>query len=222
MTDKSENPSTLLGSIQSEVAVEASPMLEFLARNARLIIAGILLFIAAIGGYGLYVWQSGKALRAEQEAFGRIMVMTDAPKRLEALTAYVAKAPQATRFSALFALAQTAGQTQKHEEAYKAWEQLRGLDPSMKVPATFGMAQALMAQDKPKEALALYEGLLQGIKDADVANVNSRIAILSENMGDYKRAITACEAVLAKPAQPEDVSFWTQKAAVLRLKLEGK
>ncbi len=214
-----EKSSSLMDSIQSEVSTEASPMLRFLTQHARLLAVGIVLFIVAIGGFWIYEWQAGKQTVAEQQEFGRIVTAGKAEDRLKALEAYVQTAPSSMRNAAWFAIAEAAQAVKDYPKAYTAWEKIAGSDASMKVPGTFGMAQALIDQGKPKEALALLDGISSGLAKADALNVNNRIVLLAESLGDYKRAIAACDAVLGDPELAGQGGLWLQKKTALQQRL---
>ena len=45
-------PGSLMGEIQSEVAVEATPLLSFVLRNSRIIVTCIVLLVLVIAGVG--------------------------------------------------------------------------------------------------------------------------------------------------------------------------
>ena len=212
-----QNTPSLIGSIQEEVAAEASPMLQFLIDHARIIALGVVLFIIAIVGYWFYASKMER-VKAEQELeFGRLVTGKTGAARIAALEEYLKTAPKELHASAWFAIAEAAGQEKDYVKAYAAWEQIAKLNPSIRITATLAMAQALSDQDKNAEALKLLDSVSGNLGLNDIVNVNSRIAILAENLGQYDRAIAACEAITANPSVG-DTTFWTQKIASLRKK----
>lgn len=215
-----EHPAGLLDSLQSEVAGEASPLLEFLLHHAGLIIAGVVLFIIVIAGFGAYNHFSGKAEKEAQNELGSIVVIPDHQKRLVALEAYMPKATAGTRATALFTLAETALAVENYDKAVEAWTAVAKLDKALRIPAGYGLARALTAQGKNKEAMAVYEDLLNGITKHDILPVNTEIAWLAESTGDYKRALAAVESILSSPVvSAQDLKIWTIKAAELRTQI---
>ena len=54
-----------MGEIQSEVAVEATPLLSFVLRNSRIIVTCIVLLVLVIAGVGGWQWYQ---TRVEREA----------------------------------------------------------------------------------------------------------------------------------------------------------
>ena len=222
MAVKPEHAPSLIDSLQSEVATEASPMMQFLVNHARTIALGIVVFIVAIAGYWVYSWNSGKQQTAALQELGRVIVIADASERLKALDAYLASAPAATKNAVLFAQAEAAQELKDYARAYSAWEAISKIDPTVKVTGTFGMVQALIAQEKYKEALGLLEGISSKTNVADVVNVNSQIIVIAENLGDYKRAIAACDTILSQPELVTDMNLWSQKKAALEQEAAAK
>lgn len=217
MAVKPENNPSLFGTIQGEVSAEASPFLQFLIDKARLIAIALVLFVAAIVGYGFY--SSGqKSAKTEQEMeFGRLVTGKSGTERIAALEEYLKTAPAALHGAAWFAIAEAAHQEKDWAKAGAAWEQVAKLDDSIRVTATLARAQALVELDRENEAMEVLESISGKLGPYDVVNVNSRIAILAENMGNYDRAIAACEAIVSAP-EAGDTSFWMQKIASLRQK----
>ena len=227
MAQKPTHEGTLLGSIQSEVSAESSPLLEFLAVHAQSIIAGIVLFILAIGGYWAYSSYTASQLTAQQQEFSKIVAANQGEARLRALEAYLKTAPDTIRLTALLTLAQSAQDIGDYKTAYSAWEQLAKQQPDLRVEATSGMAQALIEQGEKQKALQLLDALIPGLPASYQIHVNSQIVALAETMGDYKRAVAACEAIIQAPAKfnvpvsPTKLGFWSQRLAALQLRLQA-
>ena len=206
----------LVGSIQSEVATEASPLMAFLLTHARKIALALVVFIVAIAGYWVYEWQQGKTRVEDAKALGQIMVISDPAMRLEKLEGFIANAPASVRRAAWFGVMEASLALGDNEKLYNAWREIRGIDSSLKVTATLGMANAKAAQANYAEALTLLDGIAPGLSGADLINVNTRIVLLSELTGDYSRAIRACDAIIGAPEIGEEVKFWVQKKAALQ------
>lgn len=211
-------PGSLMGNIQAEVAAEASPMLLFLTKNAKSIAVFIILFIAGIVGYWFYAAEAEKSRQEEILSLGKILLLSDQKTRLEQLEGFVASAPDSVKREAWFSIMEAATQLKDYPKVYAAWEKIKDFDPDIRVTATIGMADALSAQEKYKEALALLDGISGKLKSPDIAPVNSRIVLLAENLEDYARAMTACDALLGLPGSQMDVAMWSQKKTVLEQK----
>ncbi len=216
-----EQTQSVLSTLQSEVSSEASPMLQLLVRHARAIVIGILLFIVAIAGYWVHSWQAGKQSVADARELGAILIISDAKQRIAKLETYLASAPQSMQGTAWFAIMEGARQLQDHPKAHDAWKAIGALDPSLKVPAAVGMASALAAQAKYKEALAALDGVSAGLNQTDSLLVNSQIAAYAELAGDYDRAIAACETLSKLPEVTAETNIWAQKKTELERKKAG-
>lgn len=213
----------LVDSLQSEVADEASPLLSFLVAHSAKIIAGIVLFIAAIGGYWFYESRAESGRAAEAAELGKILVISDPSMRMERLEAFVKNAPESVRRSAWFAILETASLLEDNDKLYQAWKTIGDMDAAIKLPAALGMANALTAQEKYKEALDLLNGVAATEQGSRSAPLNIRIVLLAEMQGDYARAVRACEAAASDPLlDPTELKLWTQKKDELAAKLAAK
>ena len=216
-----EQTPSVLSTLQSEVASEASPMLQFLVRHARVIVIGILLFIVAIIGYWVHSWQAGKQYAADAKELGAIVAISDVKQRVDKLEAYLPSAPQTMKANAWFAVMEGARQLQDYPKVHDAWKAIGALDSSLKVPAGMGMASALAAQNKYKEALAALNSIASGLSPADSIIVNTQIVGYAEVAGDYDRALAACDTLLKQPEAMSDATLWAQKKADLEQKKAG-
>ncbi|MCL1940084.1 MAG: tetratricopeptide repeat protein [Desulfovibrionaceae bacterium] len=217
-------PAGLVDSLQAEVAAEASPLMLFLVEHARKIALALVLFILAIGGYWFYASHTHKVAVEDAQRLGTILIISDPAMRLERLEAFIPSAPSSVKHEAWFALANAAGQVQDYPKAYKAWETIRGFDPALKGAASLGMANALAQQGKYADALSLLNAALPDLKGPEAINANMRIILLAEVLGDYARAIAACDAILTTPEAAADVSAMNrfgQKKAELEAKLSA-
>jgi len=217
-------PAGLVDSLQAEVAAEASPLMLFLVAHARKIALVLVLFILAIGGYWFYASKADKVALEDAQALGAILIISDPAMRLERLNAYAPSAPDSVRRETWYAIANAATQVNDFPRAYTAWETILGFAPELKATASLGMAGALAQQEKYAEALALLNGALAGLKEPDAINVNMRIVLLAEALGDYPRAIAACDAILSTAeaaANPGSLNQYGQKKAELEEKLSA-
>lgn len=220
MTAKQEQPASLMGTLQSEVATEASPLLRFLVNNARAIAILFVLFIGAIIGFWVYSAQADKGHKADVLALGEILVIPDHKDRLTKLESFAASSTGAVNHSAWLGILSTAMQLKEQDKIYAAWKQIASYDATVRATAAMGMATALAEQGKYAEAVAELERALPGLNTADAANVNVRIGYLAELAGDYPRVLAAADAIMANPGQFTNVDYWKQKKILLARTLE--
>ena len=217
-------PFGLVDSLQSEVADEASPLMLFLIEHARKIAIALALFVLGIIGYWVYSTQADKAAAVEAQRLGAILIISDPAMRLERLEAFAPNVPAGLRNEAWLALANAAVQMQDYPKAYTAFERIRGFDPALRGTASLGMANALAQQERYADALALLNAALPELQGPKAINANIRIVLLAEVIGDYARAIAACDAILSTPEAAGDISAMNrfgQKRAELQEKLSA-
>lgn len=233
MSQKPGQNQGLLDSLKSEVAPEASPLLEFLKHHTRTIIIGFLVLVVGIGGYLYYGHKAHSANLVQQQELGKILIVTDPSARMERLEKYLATAPASLKNQAMLAIIQTAVETGNTEKALDSWKKLGEDDKNFAQLSAIGTASALAESGKYKEALAIYEELLPQVLERERSFVNRSILNYAEILGDTPRAIKACEDLLADtagmqaPIGSEELKLWNaersllqQKLAMLRLKAE--
>lgn len=101
-------PGSLMGEIQSEVAVEATPLLSFVLRNSRIIVTCIVLLVLVIAGVGGWQWHQTRVEREAHLELGRILVSTQGPERIAALETFLPAAPSAMKSGVQLEIATTA------------------------------------------------------------------------------------------------------------------
>jgi predicted negative regulator of RcsB-dependent stress response len=217
---KPDRRDSLADDIRSEVSEEASPLLRFLIGRAKFITVGLLLVVAAVVGRHLYSTRAENRKLEEAESLGRILVISGPALRLEKLEEFMAAgAPASVQTAGRFAIMEAAALLLDHGKVYEAWKEIGATEPSLKVAAAMGMAGALAAQNKYREALEHLDAVSVGLEAGEAANINSRIVILAELTGDLPRAVRACDAVTGLPPGSADVKFWAQKKLELEEKL---
>lgn len=217
MTQNKET--TLLDSIQSEVSREASPMLEFLVKHAKKIFLALIALIAVILIAGVWSYVSGGKQRDAEEALGKILIMPETSAKLEALEGFAGTAASEYKKAALMALAQSASAQGKHEKAAEAWAQVaQGADPATRLVAGVAQASALSAQKKNAEALALLESLLASAPAESLPILHSHIVSVAEQLGDWDKAIAACDAIIRLTESPDGKLMWEQRLAYFAAK----
>lgn len=220
MTAKPVQQEGLVGSLQSEVAAEASPLLRFLIAHAVKIAVGIVLFIALIAAYWLYNAHSDSRRQAEARELGQYMIISDPALRLEKLEAYAPNAPESIKTPLAFAMMEAATALQDQDKIFAAWKIISERDALIRPTATLGMASSLANQGKFDQALSLLVTAAQGLTGGDSRNVNSRIIFLAEVTGDLDKALSACEALINQAPSPDEAVLWHQKRTDLEAKIK--
>ena len=217
MTQNKET--TLLDSIQSEVSREASPMLDFLIRHAKTIFLFLLVFIAAIMAFGVWNYMSGSKQKEAEEALGKILILPETSGKLAALEEYSGSAAPEFKNAALLAIAKSAALQNQPDKASAAWAELgKSQNAPLRLVAELARAGSLSSQGKNAEALALLDSLYSS-SPADVQPVISTyIVSVAEALGDWDKAIAACDNIIRGVDNPDAKSIWEQRLAYFAAK----
>lgn len=219
---KDQKNATILDSIQSEVSKEASPLLEFLIRNSKKIALLVVLVIVAAAAFGGWTVYSENQVNAAREELGLLVVRPESEAKLAALEKFAADAPAELKTGAYLALASSAAQAGRHDLAASAWGQIASLTGSpMHFTAQLGEAASLKDQGKGEQALMLLESMLSGTPAEMSPVLNSAILDLAEDLGQWDRALQACNNILNDESISADKAFWRQRAEYLRLKKQS-
>ena len=135
-------PGSLMGEIQSEVAVEATPLLSFVLRNSRIIVASIVLLVLVIVGVGGWQWHQGRVEREAHLELGRILVSTQGPDRIAALETFLPTAPSDMKPGVQLEIATAALGLEQYGKAADAYAAVAAADPKGPIGTMAAINQA--------------------------------------------------------------------------------
>ena len=159
-------PGRLMGEIQSEVAVEATPLLSFVLRNSRIIVTCIVLLVLVIAGVGGWQWHQTRVEREAHLELGRILVSTQGPERIAALETFLPAAPSAMKSGVQLEIATTALGLEQYGKAADAYAAVAAADPK----GSIGMMAAINQLPATfKEVILLH--YYQGMNIAEIAQM---------------------------------------------------
>ena len=159
-------PGSLMGEIQSEVAVEATPLLSFVLRNSRIIVTCIVLLVLVIAGVGGWQWHQTRVEREAHLELGRILVSTQGPERIAALETFLPAAPSAMKSGVQLEIATTALGLEQYGKAAEAYAAVAAADPK----GSIGMMAAINQLPATfKEVILLH--YYQGMNIAEIAQM---------------------------------------------------
>lgn len=212
-----EKPINLIDSIQAEVSKEASPMLEFLVKHSVKLIALIVALVLAIILSGVISYKNKSSLEEKREALGKILLMPESEKRLNALQSYADNASDEFKTTALLALATSKTNAKDYAGAANTWaEAAKSSNKMSEMVALIGQAEALSNAGKHDESLAMLESLLPRVEQDSASLINSMIVDEAQILGRFDRAIKACDDIIASPSLLVNPAPWKQRAAFLR------
>jgi len=199
----------ILGELQSEVSVEAAPLLRFIARHAALIMAVLGVCAAAVAGAGAWQWYAGKRDDEARTRFARLLLQPQGAARVNALEGFAATAPDSVRLAAWMELGLAALAEKDAAKASAAFARAAALDKNRPVGAVAALSEvhALMRDGKAAEALAVLEPLEHAVPEAMRVQVRGLIALNARQAGKTDRAVKAYEDLLAG-ALGEDADYY--------------
>lgn len=214
----------LMGEIQSEVAVEATPLLSFVLRNSGIIVSCVVLFVLAIAGYGGWQWHQNRVERDAQLAFGRILVSAEGPERVKALEAFLPEAPTSMKPGVQLEIAVTALADGDLAKAAGAYAAIAAGDPAGAVGlmAALNQADVLQRMNKPAEALAVLDALEKKAPESMRPAIQEGQAICAEQSGDLSRALAAYEAIVAAVGDNGNTGYFQAKIAELKTRIAAR
>lgn len=209
--------SQVMTELQSEVSVEAAPLLQFILKHAALIMTALGLFALLLAGTASYRWYSARATTQAQTELARLTMISDAPQRFAALEQFVGKAPEQVRLAALLELANAALVIKNYDKAAEAFGMLAKSDANnpLGYVGAFNEAQTLLHSGKSEAALTVLEKLENEIPEDNRLLVRSLLAEAAIAAGKPERAISAYDALAAAATGPE-ADFFRFRAQTLK------
>ena len=210
-------PGSLMGEIQSEVAVEATPLLSFVLRNSRIIVTCIVLLVLVIAGVGGWQWYQTRVEREAHLELGRILVSTQGPERIAALETFLPAAPSAMKSGVQLEIATTALGLEQYGKAAAAYAAVAAADPkgSIGMMAAINQADLLQRQGKYAEALAVFDSLEKSAPES----LRPGQAMSAELAGKLDRALAAYESIATSLGDAANNGYFQAKIAELKARM---
>lgn len=205
--------------LQGEVAGEAAPLLRFVLDNARLIAVGLGVAVLAVGAGAGYRWWAGEQKRQAQTELGMISASKTGADRVQALEAFLQKAPSSVERAVLFDIAAAAMEQKEYDRAAAAWARLAAADGATGVVARIGQAQALSQAGKNAEALDVLEALEGSVSEVSRNAVRGQLAVAAERAGKLDRAVAAYEALAASDTAGNK-EYFRSRAEALKARMQ--
>ena len=209
----------LVGELQSEVAVEATPLLSFVVRHIRLLVGVVVLLIIAIAAVGGWRWYEASNLHDAEIKLGHVRLAKTGADRIAALEKLAKELPASLLPGIELDIAATALSMQNFPKAAEAYAKLSALAPKSPIGlmAALNQADILQRSKKYTEALAVLDALEKQAPESMKLLILEGQASNAELAGDTARALTAYEA-LAKAAGAQDAPSFQNKINSLKAK----
>jgi hypothetical protein len=206
----------VMGELQSEVSVEAAPLLRFIMRHVGVIVGVVLLLLAGIVATGIYQWHGSRSLREAQMALGKILTGgTTGAERLSALEAMAKGAPESMRAGLWLEVASAAQEMQDYAAAAAAFDRVGQLDKGpLGLVSVINQSDMLLRLGDAAQSLRVLEPLLAGAPEAMRFMVRESMAGAAEAAGNTKKAVEMYQALLTS-GQSQDNAYYKARIAAL-------
>lgn len=217
-------PGGMLGELQSEVSVEATPLLRFVLEHIKSIIAIVVLVVAAVAVTGMWHWQTARAERDARLELGRILVAPEPAARLASLEKFLSAAPSSMKLGVQLEIAATAAALGDALKASQAYGAVYAADPqgTFGVMAGLNEADLLLRAERPADALNRLDALMASAPAALLEPVRQAIregqAAAAEQAGRLDRALAAYEAIVQDGGNLE-LGYYQAKIAELKARI---
>lgn len=220
MSEQQSAPNPILvDSLQQSVSKEAAPLLNFVIKNIKKIVVGLLVVVGLISGAGIYNYLQEKNVAEAQATLAELADGASTESQLNALKAFADKAPAKVRPAALLALAKASLRIHDYPAAIEAWTALQDENiVSMNDMAAMGVADALARSGNYTDAQAKLEKALPVVSKAYELTLKHQLALMAEKSGDLTRSL-ALYNELAENVPAANKAFYSHKIAILKNKL---
>ena len=216
-----QSPGSLMGEIQSEVAVEATPLLRFVLENSRVIVSVVVVLVLAIVGVGGWQWYQSRVEREAHLELGRILVSTQGEARIAALESFLPKTSGALKTGVELEIATSSLALENLPRAAQAYASIAAADPKgpMGLMAALNQADILQRMGKDAEALAVFDALEKSAPEMLRPAVLEGQATAAEQAGKLDRALAAYEAIAAAVGESGEAGYVQAKIAELKARI---
>ena len=214
-------PDSLMGEIQSEVAVEATPLLRFVVEKSRIIVSCVVVLALAIVGIGGWQWHQSRVERDARLELGRLLVSTEGAGRIAALEAFLSSAPEDLQPGVRLEIATTALGLEQYAKAVEAYAAVAAADPkgAMGLMAAMNQADVLQREGKYAAALAVVDALEKSAPEGLRPAILEGQALSAEQAGKLDRALAAYESIAGNLGDTGNTGYFQAKIAELKARL---
>lgn len=157
-------PSPILQDLQAEVTAETAPLLQFIVKNANLIISIVVLFLLTLAITGIWQWYNNKETTNALNSLVDIELNLQRDKKSDALKdleTFTKQAPSSIHLYSLMLLAQAQNNQNKFNEASETYSQIarEDADGAIGLIAMFDQASSLLNAKQYAEALKILQTL---------------------------------------------------------------
>lgn len=203
MSQAREEQTSLLHQLSSEVTPEADPALRFILNNIKTISLSLGAVVLLAGGAAAYSWNSAATLKKQQAELGMIVATKSGVEKLQALDTFASGVSGKLQTAVNLEIARTGLELKQYDRAAAAYNAVIAHGEGPVFMARFGLAQALLQQDKAAEATDILMALAAEAPESFTVSVNRMLAEAAFEAGRYDQALAAFETLQGVVAADE-------------------
>lgn len=215
--EEQNNTQDILNQVHESTPDTLHPLLDYIIKNGKMIVAGIAAIILIAGGISGFKYMNQQKLIKAQSEMGTILIKYNGAKQAEALATFEKDAPASMKPAVQLALAKAWMDADRYADAKTVWAEIAKTSPKLAPVAGLGQAKCLMLEDKAGKAVTLLQGLTTSAGAEYATSINRLLAEAAEKSQNIQLAIQAYQGLLT--SSPQEASFYEFKIKELKAKL---
>ncbi len=186
--------------LKAETVQEAAPLLEFVLKHIKTIIAFVVIAIIALSAWGFWQWNNDNEQAALTKEFQKIVDIQNAEEKLKALEAFSQKAPENLLIGLSMEEAKVAVQTKNYAMATEKLEEAIKLDNNTPLSLTLNLALAdvFLQANNPQKALELMEAYAKNAPTELYTLALEEVAVIAETLNNKERALEVYQELIER------------------------
>lgn len=217
MEENNNSTQDILNQVHESTPDSIHPLLDYLLKNGKMIIAGIVaIIIIAAGVSGIKYMNQQKQLKAQSE-LGAILIKYSGTKQADALAAFVKEAPAEMKPAVQLALAKALMDTSEYAKAESVWADVAKDNAVMAPVAELGKAKCKMLAGNPAEAVKILQTLKNSAVPAYASSIDRMLAEAAVKSGNIQMAVQSYQALMT--GNPNERAYLESKIKELKARL---
>lgn len=217
MEENKNNTQDILNQVHESTPDTLHPLLDYLLKNGKMIVAGIaVIILVAAGISGVSYMNEQKQLKAQSE-LGAILIKYSGAKQAEELAAFEKEAPSDMKAAVKLALAKAWMDAEDYAKAATVWADIANISKEMAPVAELGKAKCALLSGNPGEAVKILQTLKNGGAETYASSINRMLGEAAEKSGNIQLAVQAYQGLMT--SNPNERMYLEGKIKELKARL---
>lgn len=217
MEENNNSTQDILNQVHESTPDSIHPLLDYLLKNGKVIVAGIAAIIIIAAGFsGIKYMNQQKQLKAQSE-LGAILIKYSGTKQADALAAFEKDAPVEMKPAVQLALAKALMDSSEYAKAESVWTDIAKDNAVMAPVAELGKAKCKMLAGDFAGAIKVLQNLKNIAGPAYTSSIDRMLAEAAEKSGNIQMAVQSYQALMT--SNPNERMYLESKIKELKAKL---